>query len=153
MALIEQLDTTLINLNFFIVMPGSDIYYRLVAQGRYPRITDLHRLEDEDFMLLLKNNFSEIPTRDLRVIQSWYMWRSFSSNNVRVGEKKVSFTKKVVSDALRALRGGSLKETVLSAWYAGREFLTIAFYAHAFPRIRKKYGIGKKNAGPSGGLT
>lgn len=143
-ALIEQLDTTLINLNFFIVMPGSEIYYRLVEQGRYPRITDLHRLEEEDFMLLLKNNFSEIPTRELRVIQSWYMWRSFSSNNVRVGEKKMSFTKKVVSDALRSLRGGSLKELVLSSWYAAREFLTIVFFAHAFPGIRKKYGIGKK---------
>ncbi len=143
-ALIERLDTTLINLNFFIVMPGSDIYYRLVEEGRYPRITDLHRLEEEDFMLLLKNNFSEISTRDLRVVQSWYMWRSFASNGVRVGKKKMSFTKKVASDALRSLRSGTLKELIPSTWYAAREFLTIAFYAHAFPSVRKKYGIGKK---------
>lgn len=143
-ALIERLDTTLINLNFFIVMPGSDIYYRLVEEGRYPRITDLHRLEEEDFMLLLKNNFSEISTRDLRVVQSWYMWRSFTSNGVRVGKKKMSFTKKVASDALRSLRSGTLKELIPSTWYAAREFLAIAFYAHAFPSVRKKYGIGKK---------
>ncbi len=143
-ALIEQLDTTLINLNFFIVMPGSEIYYRLVKEGRYPKITDLHRLEDEDFMLLLDRNFSEIPARDLRVVQSWYMWRSFASNNVNVGGEKTSFTKKVIADALRSLRGGTLKEFLLSTWYAAREFFTIAFYAHAFPRIRKKYGINKK---------
>ena len=39
---------------------------------------------------------------------------------------------------------GSLKEFILSTFYAAREFLTIAFYAHAFPRIKKKYGIRKK---------
>ncbi len=143
-AMIEQLDTTLINLNFFIVMPGSDIYYRLVAESRYPEITDLHRLKDEDFMLLLDHNYSEVPSIDLHVVQSWYMWRSFSSHNINVGNKKTSFTKKVVSDALRSVFSGRLKGLFLSAWYAGKEFLTIAWYAHAYPKIKKKYGIRKR---------
>ena len=144
-ALIEQLDTTLINLNFFIVMPGSEIYRRLVAEGRYPEITDLHRLEEEDFMLLLERNYSEIPARDLRVVQSWYMWRSFASNSVRVGDKKTSFTKKVIEDALHAVFGGGFRAFVLSSLYAAKEFLMIMFYAHAFPKIKKKYGIQKRN--------
>ena len=143
-ALIERLDTTLINLNFFIVMPGSEIYRRLVAEGRYPEITDLHRLEEEDFMLLLDRNYSEIPARELRVVQSWYMWRSFSSNHVQVGDKKTSFTKKVIADALRSVSGGGFKDFFLSSWYAAKEFLLIAFYAHAYPGIKKKYGIRKR---------
>lgn len=143
-AMIEQLDTTLINLNFFIVMPGSDIYYRLVSEGRYPEITDLHRLEDEDFMLLLNNNYSEVPSLDLHVVQSWYMWRSFSSNNINVGGEKTSFTKKVIADALRSVFGGHFRDLFMSAWYAGKEFITIAWYAHAHPKIKKKYGIGKR---------
>ncbi len=143
-AMIERLDTTLINLNFFIVMPGSDIYYRLVAEGRYPEITDLRRLEEEDFMLLLDYNYSEVPARDLRVVQSWYMWRSFSSGNINVGGEKTSFTRKVITDALRSLRAGSLKALVLSGWYAVKEFSIIAFYAHAYSGIRKKYGISRR---------
>ena len=95
-------------------------------------------------MLLLKNNYSAIPGRELRVVQSWYMWRSFRSSDVHVGEEKTSFTKKVIVDALKSLRGGSLKELILSSWYAAREFLMIAWYAHAYPGIRKKYGISKK---------
>ena len=143
-SLIERLDTTLINLNLFIVMPGSDIYYRLVAEGKYPEITDLHRLEDEDYMLKMDHNYTEVPYRELHVVQSWYMWRSFSSNSISVGDKKTSFTKKVIADALRSLRGGTLKDFLLTSLYALKEFSTIAFYSHAFPRIKKKYGISKR---------
>ncbi|MBQ7639235.1 MAG: B12-binding domain-containing radical SAM protein [Clostridia bacterium] len=142
--LIERLDTTLINLNFFIVMPGSDIYYRLVSEGLYPEITDLRMLKEEDFMLLLEHNYSEVPALDLKVIHSWYMWRSFTSNNISVGEEKTSFTKKVISDALHSIFGGNLKGFILSTWYAAKEFLLIAWYSHAHPKIIKKYGI-KKN--------
>lgn len=143
-SMIERLDTTLINLNFFIVMPGSDIYYRLVEEGLYPEITDLRRLREEDFMMRMPHNYTSVPMRELHVVQSWYMWRSFSSNNVSVGDEKTSFTKKVIADVLRSLRGGTLKEFVFSTWYAAKEFLTIAFYAHAFPGVKKKYGISGK---------
>jgi len=142
--LIEQLDTTLINLNFFIVMPGSDIYKQMVADGLYPEITDLHMLEKADFMLRPDGNYSDIPTRELKVVQSWYMWRSFSSNNVRVGDTKTSFTKKVVTDALKSLWGGTLRDFILSSWYAAKEFLIIFFYSHFYPGVKKKYGIRKK---------
>ena len=72
------------------------------------------------------------------------MWRSFSSNSISVGDKKTSFTKKVIADALRSLRGGTLKDFLLTSLYALKEFSTIAFYSHAFPRIKKKYGISKR---------
>ncbi|MBQ6021469.1 MAG: B12-binding domain-containing radical SAM protein [Clostridia bacterium] len=145
-AMIERLDTTLINLNFFIVMPGSDIYRRLVEEGLYPEITDLHRLEEEDFMLRMANNYSEVPMRDLRVVQSWYMWRSFSSGHINVGGKDASFTKKVISDAFKSLRSGTLRDFLRSTWYAVKEFSIIAYFAHAYPGIRKKYGIPGRRA-------
>ncbi len=142
--MIERLDTTLINLNFFIVMPGSDIYKQLVSEGRYPEITDLHLLEDEDFMLLLEHNYTTVPAVDLKVVHSWYMWRSFASNNVSVGEEKTSFTKKVILDALKSLHSRSVEGFFRSVWYAGKEFSIIAWYAHTHPKILKKYGIRKK---------
>lgn len=142
--LIEQLDTTLINLNFFIVMPGSDMYKQMVSDGRYPEISDLHILKKADFMLQPDGNYSEIPLRDMKVVQSYYMWRSFLSNNVKVGNTKTSFTKKVIADALKSLRGSTLKNFIFSSFYAAKEFLTIACYANFYPGIKKKYGIKRK---------
>ncbi len=125
-------------------MPGSDIYYRLVSEGLYPEITDLHRLETEDYMLKMDHNYTSVPIKDLRVVQSWYMWRSFASGNVNVGGEKMSFTKKVITDALKSLRAGTMKDFLFSTWYAVKEFSIIAYFSHAYPGIKKKYGIQKK---------
>ena len=73
-ALIEQLDTTLINLNYIVILPGTELYHRLVSEGRYPEITDLRQMKEDDSMQYLKHNYSEVPSRDLKVIHSWYMW-------------------------------------------------------------------------------
>ena len=139
-SLIEQLDTSLINLNYFVVVPGSDVYQQLVTDGKYPAVTDLEMLASGDPMQRVEYNFSEVPALDMKVIHSRYMWRSFASNNITVDGKKSSFTKKVVVDALRSVKSGNLLFFPFAAWNAGIEFLRIWFYAHAYPGILKKYG-------------
>lgn len=139
--LIKRLNTTLINLNYFIIVPGSDIYYKLIHEGKYKPLTDLYTLAKHDPMQNLRYNFSEIPTLDMKVIRAGFMWRSFLSNDVNVDGKKSSFTKKVILDALRSVKSGDIKSFILSAWSAATEFLQIFYFAHAYPKIKKKYGI------------
>ena len=140
-ALIRRLDTHMINLNFFIVVPGAYIYYQLIEEGRLAPITDLHTLADKDPMERLEYNFSGIPSLDIKVIRSYYMWRSFLANDIKVDGKRSSFTKKVVTDGLKSVKTGNLKEFVASTWNAGLEFLRTAWYANAYPKVKKKYGI------------
>lgn len=140
-ALIRRLDTHMINLNFFIVVPGADIYYQLIEEGRITPITDLHTLADEDPIAQLEYNYSALPSLDIKVIRSYYMWRSFLSNDIKVDGKRSSFTKKVVTDGLKSVKTGNLREFISSTWNAGIEFLRTAWYANAYPKIRKKYGI------------
>lgn len=140
-SLIERLDTSLINLNFFIVVPGSDMYLQLVAEGKYPAVTDMAMLKDSDPMQNLEYNFSEVPALDIKVVRSRYMWRSFTSNDIAVDGKKTSFTKKVIVDALKSVKSGDLFVFLMATWNAGLEFLRILFYAHAYPKIRTKYGL------------
>lgn len=139
--LINRLDTTLINLNYFIVVPGADIYYKLIEEGKYKPITDLKEVAERDPMKDLDYNYSSIPPLDIKVIQSRFMWRSFLSNNIKVDGKRNSFTKKVITDALKSVKNGTLKAFILSTWSAGTEFLRIFRYAHFYPGIRKKYGM------------
>ena len=89
----------------------------------------------------LEYNYSGIPSLDIKVIRSYYMWRSFLSNNIKVDGKRSSFTKKVVTDGLKSVKTGNLKEFIMSTWNAGLEFLRIAWFANAYPKIKKKYGI------------
>lgn len=140
-ALIERLDTTLINLNHYFIVPGSDFYDQLIHDGSYEPITDLALLCKKDPMRYLRDNFSEIPSRDIKVIQSSYMWRSFRHGRSTDNGKIIPFGKKVVVDALRSLTRSSLKSLFNAVWSAGAEFLSYFFYSHAYPAIQKKYGI------------
>ena len=139
-SLIKSLDTTMINLNYFVLVPGADIYYRLIREGRIAPITDLYPLTKEDPVRRLDYNFSKIPALDLKVIRSFYMWRSFLSNN-QVDGKKTSFTKKVVEDAISSVKTNSIRAFFMSSMHAWTEFFGIAWYANAYPKVQKKYGI------------
>lgn len=143
-ALIERLDTDLISLNTFMVFPATDIYFRLVREGKYQPITDLRTLAKEDPMRNLCYNYSDIPDRDLKVLQATYMWRSFEIGGRSIDGKRATFSKKVIEDALRSLNHDSVGSFLWSAWRAGTEFLHYFYYAHAYPKIQKKYGIRQK---------
>lgn len=139
--LIQRLDTSLINLNCFIVVPCSDIYYKLIEEGKYSPITDLRDITENDPIMNLAYNFSEIPEKEIKVIQASIMWRSFLSNDILEKGKKISFTKKVITDALKHIKSGNLRSLFLSVRSSAMELFHIFFYAHAYPDIRKKYGI------------
>lgn len=140
-ALIERLDTDLISVNYFFLLPKTDIYDQLVRDGKCPPITDLRTMTRRDPLRFLSYNYSDIPDRDIKVIQATYMWRSFKGGGSSIDGKRSTYMKKVIADALRSLNADSPGSFILSAWRAGTEFLHYLFYAHAFPKIKKKYGI------------
>ena len=144
-ALIEKLDTHLVNLNYFALVPGSDIYKLLVAEGKYPSFDDIITLQKMKPIEKMEYKFCSIPDIDIKVIRNWYMWRSFTSKDSSTGKGK-SFAKKVIIDALKSIFRGSPAEFLFSAFRSGVEFLSVALYANAYPAVRKKY-IGKQTGG------
>lgn len=142
-SLIEKLDTRLINLNYYVVVPASDAYKKLVAEGRFPAYRDITELGDIQPIEKMAYKFCDIPDRDIKVVRSWYMWRTFVSGDASTG-KGDSFAKKVVTDAFRSMTGGDLRNFIVSTFFSGMEFLNIVFYAHAFPSIKKKYNLKRR---------
>lgn len=142
--LIEKLETPLINLNYFALVPGSDIYNRMIEEGRYPKITDLSQLADIRPIERNEYNFTTVPEKDLNVIRSWYMWRSFSSKSISKNTGNFSFAKKVATDAFKQLKRSKLKDFIMSMMSSAMELLSVIYYSHAYPSIMKKYGMGKR---------
>ncbi len=142
--LIERLETPLVNLNYFALVPGSDIYNRMVDEGRYPRITDLSQLADIRPIERNEYNFTAVPEKDISVIRSWYMWRSFSAKDISENTGSFSFAKKVITDAIKQVKRSTLKDFIMSMISSGMEFLSVVYYSHAYPSVKKKYNIGKK---------
>ena len=142
--LIEKLETPLINLNYFALVPGAVIYNKMLAEGRYPRITDLSQLADIRPIERNEYSFTTVPEKDLNVIRSWYMWRSFSAKSISKNTENFSFAKKVATDAIKQLKRSKLKDFTLSMISSAFELFSVIWYAHAYPSIMKKYGMGKR---------
>ncbi len=142
--LIEKLETPLINLNHFALVPGSDIYFKMVSEGRYSKPTDLAQLKNIKPIERNEYSFTSVSEKDLSVIRSWYMWRSFSAKSVSKNTENFSFAKKVATDAIKQLKRSKLKDFTLSMINSAFELFSIIWYAHAYPKVMKKYGMGKK---------
>ena len=86
-------------------------------------------------------NLSAVPSRDLRVIRSWYHWKGFTNKNAYSSGKSFQFAKQTILSGLHAI---SLKEPVtflVNGFSALYEFLYVLWYSHAYPDIIKKYHL------------
>lgn len=138
--LIKKLDTSLINFNYLALIPGSDIYKKLVESGRHTELKSLEDYSKQNPMEKLEYNYSDIPDIDIKVVRAYYMWRSFFATDVP-GTEKFGFAKKVITDALKSVKTGELIPFVVSIWFSVKEFLKTAYYANCFPSVKKKYGL------------
>ena len=140
-ALIEQLDTSFVNLNYFAMVPGSDIYKEMTEKHLFPPYDDLYPIIKQSPIERLEYNYSAVRAEDLHVVRAHYMWKSFIAPNLSGSGGRFSFAGKVISDAFKSLTGGSFFDFVLSVFFSGWEFLQIFYYSHSHRGIRKKYGI------------
>jgi len=142
--LIEKLDTTYVNLNYFALIPGSDIYKELVQKKLYHAYNDISQLIGSKPVDKIEYKFCEISDIDLKVIHSYYMWRSFWSPDLTSNSNSHSFAKKVIVDALKSVKSGNIADFIVSTCYSGTQFLSIMFYGNMFPKTLKKYNIKPK---------
>lgn len=140
--LIKRLDTSLINMNYLALIPGSEIYKKLVESGKHTEVATLEDFGKRNPLDKLEYNYSSIPDIDIKVVRAYYMWRSFTASDVP-GTEKFGFAKKVVTDALKSVKTGDFLSFVFSTYIAGIEFIKVAFYSHFFPWVKKKYGLNK----------
>ena len=138
--LIQKLETSLININNLALIPGSDIYKSLTECGKHKEADTLREFGKQKHMERLEYNYSLIPDIDINVIKAYFMWRSFTANDVP-GTEKHDFTKKVITDALKSIKTGDFLSFIISTYIAGIEFLKTAYYSHCYPKILKKYGL------------
>lgn len=138
--LVREIGFSMFDCNFFFPFEGTQMYDDLVEKGKYREaksIEDLRVLEESEYRLLDSINFTEIPTRDLKVVRSWILWQSFTR---RVGKVK-RFGVKAATDAVKNLWGGGIKHFFYSMVCSAKMLLNVLFNTFCFPSVRKKYGI------------
>jgi len=153
--LMLRLNTNQHQVTMFLPAPGSEFYRYLVEQGRLTQFQTLRTLVESKHATTYGSfaNYSNVPARDLQVIQSFFQWRRLFG---RYYEKSVpKGTQKNAPTYATALH--TVLSSLSSVWKQGffstcRDMLSlikiafsVAWFTFAFPGVRKKYGLYMKN--------
>jgi len=139
----------LVLLYYYSPSPGSELYRELVDSGRLTPGTTLEAMERETMEYHeLAYNFSHIPSKELRVIHGFINWQLVFGKKQKIpGQKQVPMPISALVNLFSYLFSVGLGGLVRAVWQSAAFFFSIAWYAHAYPSIRKKYDLYAKNKG------
>lgn len=139
--LIIDINANLTPIYHFTPLPGTELYDEMVSASRYKSAQSLEELSKVVATESVGVNLSAVPTKDLRVIRSWFHWKGFTNKQAYSAGKSFEFAKQTILSGLHSI---SLKGPVaflVNGFSALYEFLYVVWYSHAYPSIIKKYNL------------
>lgn len=127
--------------------PGSDMQRELIEKGLYKPPATIKEAGNAIAMETLENNFSKVPSRDLRVIRCFFLWAALTQKGSFDKNKSGSFAfaKEAISDFFNVITKKGILFFFSGFFTAAKEFLYVFWHVFAFPKVRKKYGLYVKN--------
>lgn len=125
--------------SFYVAIPKTPVCNKMIADGKFEignvsdQVSASRQIQD------LTRNYSCIPQKDLLVVRSFFDWITFTRRK-KESQQKGMFIRKAL-DSLKHFSEGGIINTFKNIYYAVKTFVSIVFYAHAYPSIRKKYGL------------
>lgn len=139
--LMLRLDANLHQATIFYPFPGTEFYDYLVEAGQLVPFQTLKEFGGNMLLEGLFANFSDVPTRDLHVIQCFFYWRSFFRKDFSKDAARYEFARNSIVDSVRHILQQGFFNMCRYGLSSARLFFTIAWYNFAYPGIRKKYGL------------
>ncbi|MBQ6022033.1 MAG: B12-binding domain-containing radical SAM protein [Clostridia bacterium] len=140
----QSLHSSLVAMNILTPMPNSEIYEiwdRDFPQYQKPdSIKAIARRIEQNVTDLVPWNFSNVPMRELRVVHFFYQWKDFAGKSSVRGDS-YGILKKMAQDAFNRIFLHGFSGFIFGTVVSVKQFLTVFFYSHCFPRILKKYGL------------
>ncbi len=142
-----RLPTKFVLVFHYFPTPGSDMERELVQKGLYHPPKTIKEIGNAVAMETLENNFSNISSKELRVIRCFFLWAAFTQKGSfdPQNKKSFAFAKDTINDFLNVITKRGFVYFVTGMFSAAKEFLTIFWYVTAYPKVRKKYGLYIKN--------
>lgn len=124
----------------FKPIPKSELYEDLLRNGKIKEPQTLKDCKNFTWMDALFHNYSKVPSRDLKVISSYFYLSLLKNEEKENKADSRGWTKRLFTQTVDILKRGTFKSLLILALSA-TEFFEIVFYAVFFPKTRKKYGL------------
>ena len=139
--LVQNVNANLSTVYHFSPLPGTELYDEVVNSGQYAPITALSQLSKNIATESLGKNLSAVPSKDLRVIKSYFNWKSFTKKDAIQSGKNFTFALQTILNGLGAITKKGIIMFFHDGFLALKEFLYVFWYSHAYPSIKKKYDL------------
>lgn len=139
----KKLKATVCAFNFFTPIPGTKIYNELVEKNKYIPPKNLKEHSELYFGEKLTYNLSEIPSKELKAVWSYFQLRSlsFKNNFDESDNNNKLLLVKVIKNAFSSISGHGLKHFIKSGFSGFFDFTSAILTLILQPEIRKKYGL------------
>lgn len=137
-----DLKANLCPFSMLFLYPGSEIYDYAVSNGLY---TPPKSLKEWGKIIWLENmnvNLSKVPLKELKVIHYYTQWSAFADKG-SINSDSYGIAKKMITDAfIKVFKNGPI-HFFIGSYASAKWFFTVLWYAKAYPKILKKYGLYK----------
>lgn len=134
------------NAKAFFLSPliGTQLYSYLIEKDVLKKVEHTGQLDTQ--WNEVKNNYSNIPTKELKVVYSHIIWWSITNNVKNIKEKESKkkgyhHPTKVMLSVLGRMKQSGIKQIVPNVFNTASELAQILYHLLFFPKIRKKYGL------------
>ena len=141
--LIDSIGANLTPIYHFTPLPGTELYDEMVRSDRYKIAKKLEDMIKSVATESIGVNLSAVPSKDLRVIRSWYHWKGFTNKTAYTSGKSFEFAKQTILSGLHSISLKGPVSFVINGFVALNEFLYVLWYSHAYPSVLKKYNLKK----------
>ena len=130
-------------LNILTPLPNSEIYFKHIENSsRFREPKNLRELAKMEAVVPdnVRYNLSNIPTRDLYVMHFYFQWQAFIQKDT-VNDDSFAIVKKMARDTVDRIFKHGFTGFVYGIYNSIKQFVTVFFFSHFFPRTLKKYGL------------
>ena len=130
-------------LNILTPLPNSEIYFhQLEVDPNFHEPKTIKEISKQEAMLTdtARVNLSKIPTKDLYVVHHYFQWKDFIGRD-SVNNDSFGIVKKMARDTFNRMFKHGLRGFVFGTYRSIRQFSTVWFFSHCFPKTMKKYGL------------
>ena len=122
---------------------GSVLFNELLQSGLLNDETDINKLEKQIFPReRIKNNYSEVPAKELDVVRAFFRWCGFSG--VKNNLSRFEIAKEIIKRYFTIMfSGGGISFSGITVSLTVLSDIILNVFFH--PGIRKKYGLYKNN--------
>lgn len=129
--------------NYYIVIPKTPMGDDVVKNKKLDLDETFLQSRASNQLQVLSGNYSLVSDKELRVVKSCFDWMTFTRKKKETATENAFMSKAL--DVFKHFAEGGIKNAVVNVSDAVKTFITVVFYSHAFPEIKKKYGIKNVN--------